>query len=89
MCIEIQSTCKRWRQGRSEDLVVESLREGRSSCGCTSLLSLYPAATPCTMFKLELSFLLLLFEHRSIFKYYCSAALNFLVRYCSGMANNF
>ena len=39
--------------------------------------------------KVRIKFVLLLFEHRSIFKYYCSVVLNFLVRYCSGMANNF
>ena len=40
------------------------------------------------MFKFELSFVFCFcFEHRSIFKCYCSAALNCLVRYCSGMVN--
>ncbi len=45
-------TCKRWWKGRN--LVVKSQREVRSSCGCTRCLSLYPAATPCSMFKFEL-----------------------------------
>ena len=54
MCIEMHSACKRWWKGRNEDFVVKSLRESRNWCGCTSCLSLYPAATPCSMFKFRI-----------------------------------